>query len=338
MKELKRVILSRTDSIGDVILTLPLAGLLKKLYPSVQIIFVGSSYTRDIVMCSSNIDLFVDWTKIQKEDFNTQINNIKCLNADAVVHVFPRKEFARLAKAAKIPVRIGTTGRLYHYCYCNKLVPLTRRRSLLHEAQLNIKLLRPFGIKNTIPLNEIPAYYGFQRSNSNASGISEYIDKTRFNLILHPKSKGSAREWGVKNFSNLIRILPAGMFKIFITGTNEEGLMIRNELIDPFPGVIDLTGKLTLSELVDFIGSSDGLVASSTGPLHIAAALGKFALGLYPPIKPMHPGRWAPIGLRADFLVIDKNCSNCRKGIRCECLEGITPESVKNKIMSWING
>lgn len=336
--ELKRVILSRTDSIGDVILTLPMAGLLKKLYPSVQIIFVGTSYTRDIVMSSSNIDLFVDWTKVQQDDVETQINSIKCLNADAIVHVFPRKEFARLAKAAKIPVRIGTTGRLYHYYYCNKLVPLTRRRSLLHEAQLNIKLLRPFGIKKTIPINEIPACYGFRSSHSIVSGISEHIDKTRFNLILHPKSKGSAREWGLENFSKLIRMLPAGKFKIFITGTNEEGLLIKDELIDPYPGVIDLTGKLSLSELVDFIGAADGLVASSTGPLHIAAALGKFALGLYPPIKPMHPGRWAPIGLRADYLVLDKNCSICRNGIRCECLEGITPESVKNKIMNWING
>lgn len=336
--EVKRVILSRTDSIGDVILTMPMAGLLKKIHPSVQIIFLGSSYTRDIVKCSSNIDLFVDWNMIQKEDSESQIKLFQNLNADAIVHVFPGREIARLAKAAKIPLRIGTTGRLYHYLYCNKLVPLTRRRSLLHEAELNIKLLQPFGVTNTVPLNKLPDLYGFRNSQAIGPEILKPIDKSKFNLILHPKSKGSAREWGVWNFSNLIKILPADRFKIFITGTHEEGTKIKSELIDPFPGVIDLTGKLTLAELIGFIDAADGLVAASTGPLHIAAALGKFALGLYPPIKPMHPGRWAPIGIKADYLVLNKKCSKCRKGFQCECLEGITPESVKSKLMSWLNG
>lgn len=336
--EVKRVILSRTDSIGDVILTLPMAGLLKKIYPAVHLIFLGSSYTRDIIECSSNIDLFLDWTMIQKEDPETQIKTLQGLNADAIIHVFPGKEIARLAKAAKIPFRIGTTGRIYHYLYCNKLVPLTRRCSLLHEAQLNIKLLQPFGVINTLPLNELPPYFGFRNAQTIGPEVSKYLDKTKFNLILHPKSKGSAREWGVVNFSKLINLLPADRFNIFITGTLDEGLKVKRELIDPFPGVIDLTGKLTLSELIGFIAAADGLVAASTGPLHIAAALGKFALGLYPPIKPMHPGRWAPVGLKADFLVMDKKCSKCRNGVHCACLEEITPEWVKSKLMSWLNG
>ncbi len=334
----RKIIISRTDSIGDVILTLPMASFIKKKYPSSQIIFLGNSYTKDIILCSSNIDLFIDCMEIFQRTPSSRIELFRNLKADAIVHVFPRKEIAQLAWQSKIPIRIGTTGRFYHYLYCNKLVPLTRRRSSLHEAQLNIKLLQPFNIFSNVSLNEIGNNYGFICPVFQSSPGKDYIDKTRFNLIIHPKSKGSSREWGTANFSELIRLLPTDRFKIFITGTQDEGLLIKNELIDPFPQVNDMTGKFSLKELIGFIKAADGVVAASTGPLHIAAALGKFALGLYPPIRPMNPQRWAPTGPKAEFLVLEKKCNKCRRKNHCDCIEGISPQIVKNKITNWING
>ncbi len=336
--DFQNIIISRTDSIGDVVLTLPLAGVLKKMYPSCKIIFLGKSYTKEIVACSSNIDVFVDWEAIKKSDRKEQTDAFKQLEADAIIHVFPVKEIACLAYKAKIPLRIGSTGRLYHYLYCNKLIPLTRRRSSLHEAQLNLKLLQVFGVKTTYSIEDIRANYGFEKISPLDFKIENLLDKSKFNLVLHPKSKGSAREWGIINFSRLITLLPEDKFKIFITGTSDEGLQVKEKLIDPFPNIVDLTGKLALSELVSFISLIDGIVAASTGPLHIAATLGKHVLGLYPPIKPMHPGRWAPIGENAEYLVLNKECSKCRKNNHCECLENISPETVYNKLLTWHNG
>jgi len=94
---------------------------------------------------------------------------------------------------------------------------------------------------------------------------------------------------------------------------------------------------LLIIGLISFINEIDGMVAASTGPLHIAAALGKYALGIYPPIKPMHPSRWAPLGKNADYLVINKNCNKCRKLDKCECIESIKPEDVKSKLVHLLN-
>jgi len=55
-------------------------------------------------------------------------------------------------------------------------------------------------------------------------------------------------------------------------------------------------------------------------------------------IKPMHPGRWAPLGKNADYFVADKECSKCKKSVHCECMENIQPESVKNKLLSLVHG
>ena len=72
------------------------------------------------------------------------------------------------------------------------------------------------------------------------------------------------------------------------------------------------------------------MIAASTGPLHIAAALGKKAIGLFAPMRPIHPGRWKPIGKQANYLVLNIDCSDCRKTMNCHCIREIkTMEVIK---------
>jgi len=324
----KRIIISRTDSIGDVVLTLPLAGILKKNFPNAYILFLGSAYTKDVIECSEHIDEFIDWTALSKLPENEAIASIVSLNADNILHVFPRKEIAVLAKKAKIKNRIGTTNRIYHWLNCNKLVRLSRKNSDLHESQLNIKLLQPLKIETDFNLTKIAFYYGLTKIQILPEKFNSLLDKEKFNLILHPKSKGSAREWGLGNFARLIEILPADKYNIFITGTELEATLMQSEILDKYDNIKDLTGKLTLAEFIAFIAQADGLIAASTGPLHIAAALGKAAIGIYPPIKPMHPGRWMPVGKYAHYFVKEKTCNDCRKTMDCHCMKSISPEEI----------
>lgn len=321
----ERIIISRTDSIGDVILTLPMATLLKQLLPGCTVIFLGSSYTKDIVACCPDVDEFYDWKTADLAD----------IKADTIIHVLPRPELAKAARRAKIQNRVGTINRLYHWWTCNWLIKLSRKNSDLHEAQLNLKLLGFMeGVKKEYSLQEVVGLMNFKSAKASCDAV-QYIDNQKFNLILHPKSKGSAREWGLDNFKRLIEILPADSFKIFICGTENEGAMVRDALLStPRENTVDLTGKLSLADYIAFIDHCDGLVAASTGPLHIAAALGKHALGLYPPIRPMHPGRWACIGKNAKVFVTDRQCDECRKTQDCRCMRMIEPEMLKSYLVN----
>jgi len=334
----RKIIISRTDSIGDVVLTLPLLGLIKKYYAGTDIVFLGQSYTRAVVEACEHADEFIDWKEISSLPFPEQVKYMQNLQAGLILHVFPVKEIAHLAKRAGIPERIGSTGRLYHYSTCNKLVRLSRKNSPLHEAMLNISLA--FGLLkgSMIPVEDIPGLYGMSRIKSLPEPLECLIDRERFNLILHPKSKGSAREWGSANFAKLSAMLPASEYKVFITGTAAEGAMLKEEgFFEKAGEVTDITGKMSLDEMISFIGAADGLIAASTGPLHLTAALGKVALGIYPPIRPMHPGRWSPLGKRAGYLVADKECSQCRKTGPCQCMLSISPLQVKQKLDSLVN-
>ena len=332
-----RIIISRTDSIGDVILTFPLAGILKSLYPDCRIIFLGKSYTRAVIETCQHLDEFADWSKISAQNDTRSLELVKELNADIIIHVFPVSRIASLARKARIPFRIGATGRLYHWYSCNKLVRLSRRRSSLHEAQLNLKLIKILGAKKHYSLEEIQGFTGMINIPVLPERFMDNLDKNKFNLILHPKSKGSAREWGLDNFSQLIDQLPPDKFNLIITGTKEEGILMSEFLSQKTKRIHNLTGKLSLQELIGLIAAADGLLAASTGPLHIAASLRKLAIGIYPPIKPMDPGRWRPVGEKAKYLVLEKECNKCRKSNECQCIKDISPEQVRNILMKEVD-
>jgi heptosyltransferase-3 len=326
-------IISRTDAIGDVVLTLPVAGVLRQLYPGAKIIFLGRSYTEDLIRACVFVDEFLNWDELQKLSPDEAVKKMADTGADTIIHVLPRPEIARMAKQAGIKQRIGTTNRLYHWWYCNKLVWLSRKNSPYHEAQLNLQLLRPLGAEKLYSLQEIGHYYGLRRLTPLPQEIAALPDPGKFNLILHPKSRGHGREWGLDYYIQLIDLLPKDRFKIFITGTSAEGHLLE-PLLQACPTVTDITGRLSLAEFITFISRADGLLASGTGPLHMAAALGIHAIGIFPPLRPIHPGRWAPIGPRASALVKDIDCTACKKTMDCTCIREILPTQVKDVWLS----
>jgi heptosyltransferase III len=323
----KRVIISRTDNLGDVILTLPLLGYLKSEIPEIKIFFIGKKYTQPVIDNCIFVDQFLD-----KDEILADPHLLSMTRADSIIFIYPDRKLSRIAKKVGIRHRVATSHRWYNWLYCNYVIDFSRLRSNLHETQLNFKLLAPFKLGWDIDFNELASFYGLQARRRDFEGL---LSTDQFNLIIHPKSKGSAKEWGLGNFMELIRILPENEFRIFITGLKEEGETIQSEMPEllKFPNVTDLTGQLNLDEMISFVSAADGLLACSTGVLHLAAALGKYALGIYAPIKPIHPGRWKPIGPHAQYLVLDKDCNQCGKNPYCECIRAITPTQVKNKLM-----
>jgi ADP-heptose:LPS heptosyltransferase len=72
------------------------------------------------------------------------------------------------------------------------------------------------------------------------------------------------------------------------------------------PEFVDVTGCLELKELMSLIQSAGGLLASSTGPLHLAASLDTPCVGLYGHEAPAWPERWHPVGTKTRWLVAKK--------------------------------
>ncbi|RWZ86149.1 MAG: lipopolysaccharide heptosyltransferase family protein [Hydrotalea sp. AMD] len=327
MKIPKTILISRTDNIGDVVLTLPMAGIIKKYFPDILIGFLGRAYTKDIIESCVFVDEFIDFN-----DFLNKSVSICGKRIEAIIHVLPDPVIAKRAFFLAIPQRIGTTNRIYHWLYCNKLIRLSRKNSDLHEAQLNLKLLSCLSIHQQFSFPEIYSSYGFCASPALPESLHAQISKDKFNVIFHPKSKGNGKEWPLEHYIALAKLLDKDKFNVFITGTKQEEPKLEILFSQIGDLVINLCGKLSLKVFVSFIANCDGLVASGTGPIHVAAALRIHALGIFPSIKPIHPGRWQPIGQNAYTFCNQTECNLCKKQISCECMQNIEPNAIAKKL------
>ena len=334
-------LVSRTDAIGDLVLTLPVCGRLKELHPGCRVVVIGRSYTAAVAAACPWVDDFLNLDELLPLPEAAQVAALRAFRAAAIVHVFPQRRLARLAQKAGIPLRIGTRNRWRHWLTCNRLVALSRRHSPLHEAQLNLQLLQPLGGLAATSLAAVVPLVRLQATEPLAHPHWQLLAQRapgQLNVILHPRSRGSAREWGLAHFGQLARVLHQAGHRVFITGTAAEGEELAGWLHENAKFLAaDLTGQLSLPQFLAFIAAADGLVAGSTGPLHLAAALGRHALGLYPPIRPMHPGRWAPLGPHAGYLVFDRpDCQDCRaQPAACTCIRALEPLAVAARVLAW---
>ena len=152
--------------------------------------------------------------------------------------------------------------------------------------------------------------------------------------FVHPGSGGSALDWEPERFAEVANGLAVrDGWRVFVTGTGADKAVI--DRMTPF--LDDKVGHLAERyELGDFLGvltGGDLMVGPSTGPLHIAAALGLAAVGLYPPVVTMNPDRWGPRGPWVQTLVPDVDCPADRvcTETRCphfNCMTGIGPREV----------
>ena len=332
MKEItpSRIIISRTDSIGDVILTFPVCQLLKNQFPDAKLIYLGRNYTQSIIESFTMIDEFISWDDFKNLPKLEQIKKFQSIGADTIIHVFPNQEIAKIAKKAKITHRIGTSHRFFHLLTCNYRVSFSRKNSTFHESQLNFQLLKPFGLTTIPTLEEINNHTIHWKINevSLPSFLTDFIGNSTNTLILHPKSQGSAKEWPIEKYISLANSLSTKDWKIIFTGTENEGDLFRN-LLPINNDILDSTGKLTLKQLIYLISTSKALVACSTGPLHIAGISGIKTIGIFSPRKPIHPGRWKPIGLHVETIVFDENCQLCEKNNDCNCISEISEEKIE---------
>jgi heptosyltransferase-2 len=83
--------------------------------------------------------------------------------------------------------------------------------------------------------------------------------------------------------------------------------------------VLNLSGKLDLSELKALINKANLFISNSTGPMHIAAALGVYVIGFFPKILACSQKRWGPYTEKKTIFIPTIDCSNCTRK-QCEKL------------------
>lgn len=290
----QRILLIRTDRIGDVVLTLPMIDVLNHNYPYAKIDFLVNERIYDLISDYPNINKV---HTIEKVTASGIMRLSRENNYDLAVVVHPEFRIALGLFLGGVKHRLGTAYRWYSFLFNIKHYQ-HRKDSIKHELEYNLDLLielNCIGLKQLKPVIKVK---GNLYDKLKEKLLDEGADITREFIVVHIPSLGSAKVWSDDNFIELIKMILSDLmceFNIILTGTYDDAAQV-NRVVSNLPEnkrvftVLDLN----LSELAALLKMASLFIGNSTGPIHIAAAVGTFVIGLYSPVKVESHLRWGP--------------------------------------------
>jgi ADP-heptose:LPS heptosyltransferase len=308
---IEKVLVCRTDAIGDVVLSLPIVSWMKETQPNLEVDFLARSYAAPVVEAAIDVDNVIIWDAETPPALS---------HYDAAIMAFPDLEVARFLRNQGVAIVVGTSRRWPFRRWISHKNRTSRKVSGQHEAWHGLELaqsMHPSPGWET-PGLQLPSsslemkHFGRLRpkawsdESTSIDGAAQWIIQGRKNIIVHPGSAGSANNWTVEHYLELSERLIALGYRVLWTGTAIESQQLGLNR-HSFPSdAINTMGQVNLDQLLALIGTSDGLIASSTGPLHMAAAADVMCLGLYGPNAPEWSERWHPLGPKAHWITAQR--------------------------------
>ncbi len=294
------------------------------------------SYTKTVAMGNEGLDSVLEY---DGKSFFEMLRAVRQGKYEMAVVAFPRFRVALLMLMARIPTRIGSGYRWYSFLF-NKRVYEHRKTGERHEAEYNVRLLQAVGCNvDTTPQ---PALKVGQAELEKAKNVLKDVGiypGDRW-AVLHPGSGGSAKDWSPKNFGELARVLMSEGFKVVVTGGPYEDQVVGKVVESSGNKAIGLVNRFNLREFAAFLSCANLFVGNSSGPLHIAAAVGTPVIGFYPDIVACSPKRWGPLTDKKVVFAPDRTkCTLC-KGRECQgnvCMDQIEMSQVMSAVHSLIS-
>ncbi|MCP4652684.1 MAG: glycosyltransferase family 9 protein [Candidatus Omnitrophica bacterium] len=335
----KKILIIRTDRMGDVVLSTPVITNLRLAYPRAHIAFMCRPYTKDALDGNPNLDEIIIYDKYGKQSsflatvaFAIALNR-KNFDWALILHPTNRAHF--ISFLAAIPMRIGWNKKLSFLL--NKKILHTKQEGKKHESDYTLQVLKELGI----PIKTKELHFPIKKALAARVErlLSECgIEKGDTFTVVHPSASCPSKRWPVEYFCQLTgRLFQYG--KVVVIASKFEKIFAQ-KIIDSL-GVIDFTGKLTIGELGALLKRASLFISNDSGPVHIAAALKTPVISIFGRNDAgLSPLRWKPLGENSYYLHKGSNCNRCLAH-NCSrdyyCLKSIKPDdvySIVHKIMS----
>lgn len=324
-----RILVVRTDRIGDVVLATPLIRALRQAFPNAFIAAMVRPYARDVLLNNPHVNEIIEdddqGLNKGRKGFWKQVENLKRYHFDTALLLLPTERLAWMLFFARIPYRITSSLRLYTVLTGMRSVRRQKYNPLRSEADYCLDLGRKLGVQ-TNDLNTEIFLTAQERDEGRKILRSAGVDIGDRIVGIHPGSGGSSPNWTVGKYVELAaKLLNGSDLQIVVTGSAKETHFWSEFEKIRSRRIINLIGKLTLRQLIIVISHYECLFSPSTGPMHIAAALKVPTVSLFCPLPACSPALWGPQGNRSEVLL--PRVSFCQKDCEIDpkkcTLEGI---------------
>ena len=339
------ILIVKTSAIGDVTHTLPALNAIRNHYPDAHISWLVEAASQDIVKGHHALDeVFVSkrkkWIKDLKsnnafEAMNDALTFIRCLRNrqyDLVIdfqNLLKSSVFIALTRAKKkAGYGVGMAHSEYSYIVLNHRIPAVNMD--VHAVYRELILIERLGI----PVKKIE--FGLPVSDSDRREISNYLyrygalNQKQF-IAINPMAKWNTKLWDLTQFSRVADQCIEWGYQVIFTGSSEDAEGVTEIQKKMKFDAMNLCGKTSLKSLAALYERSKILITTDTGPMHIAASLGKPVVAIFGPTAPWRTG---PFGSQHAVVRVDLPCSPCFKK-QCDshdCMKQINVDMVLDAV------
>jgi len=331
-----KILILKPSSLGDVVQALPVLRLLKRHQPAAEIFWWVDTAFAPLLEDDPGLAGVVRfhrrrwaspihwpemlgtvrWMRAQNFDW---VIDLQCLARSGV--------FAWLANGQLLigldEPREGARG------FYDIIVP--RASFHTHAADWYLAVLRRLGVPvdwNFAWLPERPAAAAAVKAKWRTNGARW--------IALQPGARWPNKRWPLEHFAELMRLVGAqfGDARFLVLGAGDDkplGARLRSFAPER---CLDLTGQTSLPEMVEWLRLCELMVTNDTGPMHVAAALGKPVVAVFGPTEPRRTG---PYGQLDHVVQHPLPCAPCLKPFCTytepfECLNAISPATVFERV------
>ncbi len=344
-KRALRILVTRTDRIGDLVLSTPIFSSLRKAYPKAHIACLTFSENREIIEGNPFLDEVILYDKKGSERgilgnilFSRRIAKKKF---DIVIHLHATNRMHWMSFLAGIPVRIGY-DRKCKWALTNALKD-QKSEGQKHEAEYNFDLLEtlnvscPSSLETYFPVSE--------NSLRSFHQLLKHHNIKRLNnwVVINPSASCPSKRWSAAFFGELFRRRIKEDYDVtfILIGTLADRQLTQQVSAAAQIPIYDLSGKLSLGMLGALLAESKLLISNDSGPVHIATALKTPVISVFGRNQAgLSPNRWKPLGNLSKILWKDVGCQKCLAH-NCEinflCLEAVSVEDALEAVKGFSN-
>jgi ADP-heptose:LPS heptosyltransferase len=351
MAERLKILVVRADRMGDVILSTPVFDVIKRHYSGSSLTVMVRPPQAALIQGLPAVDevLVYDPEGRHKglRGFWRLVREMRRAQFKIAVVLQSQARIALAVFLGRVRFRIGPLSKIHSYLLYNRGVRQRRSQVEMHETDYNLQLLRRLGIrvgtrkvplKVSCPEETLASAKSWLQEQSKQQAATELAPL----IAVHPGMGGSALNWPESHYIELIAALLKDGRRVLVTGGALEGPLlsrIRETLNAGSLGPGSVAKAIFYFAegrppefLAGLFAQAQLVIAPSTGPVHLAVALGIPVVTFYPPVRVQSAIRWGPYvedEERASVLVPDVYCGQDFKcaGNLCNyypCMKSIT--------------
>ena len=342
-----KVLIVKPSSLGDIFHVLPAISILTAARPDTEIDWLVHPAFADVLKYCSNLRRVIFFQRKELGSVKTffphffkLFSELRRDRYDLVIDfqgLFRSAFFAWLVRCSRIAGFASPKEPAAKFFYTSKI---TVPDSMLHAVDKNISMMQQLlNSTNTPPgffLNPVREFSEKAEELLRDSGINS-TDRV---VGIIPGARWQSKCWPPAFFAEIIasvnRITPG--LKFLILGSradSDASTAIIKSAADA--GIISLTGKTGIGELIETIRRCEFIISNDSGPVHIAAAMNKTVFAFFGPTDPRKTG---PYGSRHYIFQADLPCIRCLKRkcslgtFECHKLE---IDKIMDKLKHFIN-